>query len=98
MVGLTNAAPKRGSAVGVEWGVQVAPPSLVRSMTPSSARNGTPHTAGPVLALTKETLLRALVVPLDWGVQVAPPSVVRRMVPSVPTGPLPTTVPMLAST
>jgi hypothetical protein len=72
--------------VRLDWGVQVAPPSLVFTIVPNSP------TAVPVLASVKETPKRMSVTRLDWGVHFAPPSVVRRMVPNSPTA-----VPVLAS-
>src|SRR5229473_7376992 len=75
----TKATPRRLLVVPLDWGVQVAPPSVVSRMVPAAP------TAVPVLASTKETPKSQWVVPLDWGVQVAPPFVVRRIVPPAPT-------------
>jgi len=70
----------------VDWGVHVAPPSVVRKIVPNGP------TTVPVFAWVKKTLWSGLVVPLDCGVQAAPPSVIRRITPDHPT-----TVPVLPS-
>ncbi len=56
-------------------GVQVVPPSAVRS------RRGPVAAAKPSWSFTKCRATKALVVPLVWRVQVAPPSVVRATLP-----------------
>src|SRR5205807_9703904 len=59
--------------------LQVAPPSVVRKITPAAP------TAVPVAASPNEIAFRVPRYALDWGVHVSPLSVVRRITPPSPT-------------
>src|SRR5260370_28761206 len=76
----------KGMDVPLGWGVQVAPPSVVRTMTAGvGGWVPPPPTAVPVLESTKETPRRSTGDVVPWSGHPAPPSLLRTSLPWAPT-------------